>query len=302
MTIYKPQDMLDSFQTYLVVVRGLSHNTVSSYTADLDKFLGFLDNKEFNSLEDIEPKTISEFITFLRDSTNLGSRSINRCLVSVKQFFKYLLIEEIIESDPTENIVTPRTGKSIPDTLSIDEVESILAAPKMKESPEGIRDSAMLEILYATGLRVTELVELRQNSIEIDHGYLTTLGKGKKERIVPLGNESVSKLGDYLVNSRPYIIKEKISDYLFITRRGSKFTRQGFWKLLKGYADQAGIVKNISPHTLRHSFATHLLERGADLRTIQILLGHSDISTTQIYTHVERERLKEMHRKYHPRP
>lgn len=302
MTIYKPQDMLDSFQTYLVVVRGLSHNTVSSYTADLDKFLGFLDNKEFNSLEDIEPKTISEFITFLRDSTNLGSRSINRCLVSVKQFFKYLLIEEIIESDPTENIVTPRTGKSIPDTLSIDEVESILAAPKMKESPEGIRDSAMLEILYATGLRVTELVELRQNSIEIDHGYLTTLGKGKKERIVPLGNESVSKLGDYLVNSRPYIIKEKISDYLFITRRGSKFTRQGFWKLLKVYADQAGIVKNISPHTLRHSFATHLLERGADLRTIQILLGHSDISTTQIYTHVERERLKEMHRKYHPRP
>lgn len=302
MTIYKPQDMLDSFQTYLVVVRGLSQNTVSSYIADLNKFLNFLDHKECSSLEEIEPKTISDFIAFLRDSTELGSRSINRCLVSVKQFYKYLLIEEIVESDPTENIVTPRTGKSIPDTLSIDEIESILAAPKMKDNIEGIRDSAMLEILYATGLRVTELVELTQNSIDMDQGYLTTMGKGKKERIVPLGKESISKVSDYLVNSRPYIIKEKISDYLFVTRRGSKFTRQGFWKLLKGYAGQAGIVKDISPHTIRHSFATHLLERGADLRTIQILLGHSDISTTQIYTHVERERLKEMHRKYHPRP
>lgn len=294
--------MFDSFQTYLLVVKGLSENTVSSYLKDLDKFSLFLKTRDQENPREITPETLSSFIKYLQQSTQLSTRSINRCIVSVKQFFKYLLIEGLIDNDPTENLVTPRTGKTIPDTLTVEEVEKILSVPQNKNTPEGIRDSAMLEILYATGLRVTELVELKQNSIELDQGYVTAFGKGRKERIVPIGKRSLGKVKDYLVNSRPYIIRERISDYLFITRRGTKFTRQGFWKLIKTYADEAGIFKEISPHTLRHSFATHLLERGADLRTIQILLGHSDISTTQIYTHVERERLKEMHRKFHPRP
>lgn len=294
--------MLDSFQTYLVVVRGLSQNTVSSYIADLSKFSDFLKIHNILSPHEVQHDTLTSFIKYLQESTELGSRSVSRCLVSVKQFFKFLLIEGVIDKDPTDNLIIPRTGKSIPDTLTVDEVENILAAPQNRTNHEGTRDSAMLEVLYATGLRVTELVELKQNNINLDQGYLTTLGKGRKERIVPMGKQSVSKINDYLVNSRPYIMKQRISDYLFVTRRGTKFTRQGVWKLLKTYAKDAGIFKNISPHILRHSFATHLLERGADLRTIQILLGHSDISTTQIYTHVERERLKEIHRRYHPRP
>lgn len=294
--------MFDSFQTYLVVVRGLSHNTVSSYISDLSKFSDFLKKQNILTPNEVKHDTLTSFIKYLQESTELGSRSVNRCLVSVKQFFKFLLIEGVIDEDPTENLITPRTGKPIPDTLTVDEVENILAAPRGRMNHEGIRDSAMLEVLYATGLRVTELVQLKQNNINLDQGYLTTFGKGRKERIVPMGRQSVSKINDYLVNSRPYIMKQRISDYLFITRRGTKFTRQGVWKLLKTYAKDAGIFKKISPHILRHSFATHLLERGADLRTIQILLGHSDISTTQIYTHVERERLKEIHRRYHPRP
>lgn len=294
--------MFDSFQTYLVVVRGLSPNTVSSYTADLSKFSDFLKKHNNLSPHEVQPDTLTSFIKYLQESTDLGSRSISRCLVSVKQFFKFLLIEGVIDKDPTENLITPRTGKSIPDSLTVEEVENILAAPQNRMNHEGTRDTAMLEVLYATGLRVTELVELKQNNINLDQGYLTTLGKGRKERIVPMGRQAVSKINDYLVNSRPYIMKQRISDYLFVTRRGTKFTRQGVWKLIKTYAKDAGIFKKISPHILRHSFATHLLERGADLRTIQILLGHSDISTTQIYTHVERERLKEIHRRYHPRP
>jgi len=301
MTLNELQDMLKSFQTYLVVVRGLSDNTVSSYISDLDKFLKYIGKKGIRSVNDVRAYNINAFIGYLQESSGLSARSVNRCLVSVKQFFRYLIIEGVIDSDPTENLVTPRTGKAIPDTLSIEEIEKLLAEPLRKLNFEGIRDSAMLEILYSTGLRVTELVELKQASIYHDQGYLITFGKGKKERLVPLGRESIRKLGNYLENSRAYIIKNKVSDYLFVTRRGTKFTRQGFWKLLKAYASEAGIIKSISPHTLRHSFATHLLERGADLRTIQVLLGHSDISTTQIYTHVERERLKEIHRKYHPR-
>lgn len=294
--------MSDSFRTYLVVVRGLSQNTVESYITDLSKFTSYLNKSGITSPEQIKPEKISSFIKHLQETHRLSSRSINRCIVSVKQFFKYLLIEGDISEDPTENIVTPRTGKQIPETMTLEEVEKILSAPESKNSYEGIRDSAMLELLYSTGLRVTELVELEHKNINLEQGYLTTLGKGKKERILPMGREAVRKLSGYLINSRPYIIKNRISDYLFVTRRGTRFTRQGVWKLIKTYARETGILREISPHTLRHSFATHLLERGADLRTIQILLGHSDISTTQIYTHVERERLKEMHKKYHPRP
>ena len=293
------KDMLESFLTYLVVIKGLSKNTSHSYKSDIEKLFSFIDSKNIDTIAKIKPDHISEFLAELNIS-GLNISSINRCIVSIKQFFKYLMLENIIRTDPTANLVSPRMKKSIPDVLSLEDIEKILNVPDLTKY-EGIRDSAMLEVLYASGLRVTELAELKQVNINYDHGYLIVMGKGSKERIVPIGSTSIKKINDYLQLSRPYIIKNSISDYLFITRRGNKFTRQGIWKLIKTYASAAGIEKNISPHTIRHSFATHLLERGADLRTIQLLLGHSDISTTQIYTHVETKRLREIHNKFHPR-
>lgn len=293
------KDMLESFLTYLVVIKGLSKNTSHSYKTDIDKLFTFIEAKELDSITKIKSDHISEFLAELNIS-GLNISSINRCIVSVKQFFKYLMLENIIKTDPTANLVSPRMKKTIPDVLSLEDIERILNVPDLTTF-EGLRDSAMLEVLYASGLRVTELVELKQVNINYDHGYLVVMGKGSKERIVPIGMTSIKKINDYLELSRPHLVKDKISDYLFITRRGTCFTRQGFWKLIKTYAKEAGIIKNISPHTIRHSFATHLLERGADLRTIQLLLGHSDISTTQIYTHVESKRLREIHNKYHPR-
>ncbi len=293
------KDMLDTFLTYLVVIKGLSKNTSQSYKTDIEKLFTFVERKELDSITRIKSNLISEFLAELNIS-GLNISSINRCIVSIKQFFKYLMLENIIKTDPTADLVSPRMKKTIPDVLSLEDIEKILNVPDLTKF-EGIRDSAMLEVLYASGLRVTELVELKQVNINYDHGYLIVMGKGSKERIVPIGLTSIKKINDYLELSRPHLVKNELSDYLFITRRGTCFTRQGFWKLIKAYAKEAGIVKNISPHTIRHSFATHLLERGADLRTIQLLLGHSDISTTQIYTHVETKRLREIHKKYHPR-
>jgi integrase/recombinase XerD len=293
------KDMLDTFLTYLVVIKGLSKNTSQSYKTDIEKLFTFVERKELDSITRLKSNLISEFLAELNIS-GLNISSINRCIVSIKQFFKYLMLENIIKTDPTADLVSPRMKKTIPDVLSLEDIEKILNVPDLTKF-EGIRDSAMLEVLYASGLRVTELVELKQVNINYDHGYLIVMGKGSKERIVPIGLTSIKKINDYLELSRPHLVKNELSDYLFITRRGTCFTRQGFWKLIKAYAKEAGIVKNISPHTIRHSFATHLLERGADLRTIQLLLGHSDISTTQIYTHVETKRLREIHKKYHPR-
>jgi len=293
------KDMLETFLTYLVVIKGLSKNTSQSYKTDIEKLFTFVERKELDSITRLKSNLISEFLAELNIS-GLNISSINRCIVSIKQFFKYLMLENIIETDPTADLISPRMKKTIPDVLSLEDIEKILNVPDLTKF-EGIRDSAMLEVLYASGLRVTELVELKQVNINYDHGYLIVMGKGSKERIVPIGLTSIKKINDYLELSRPHLVKNELSDYLFITRRGTCFTRQGFWKLIKAYAKEAGIVKNISPHTIRHSFATHLLERGADLRTIQLLLGHSDISTTQIYTHVESKRLREIHKKYHPR-
>jgi len=293
------KDMLETFLTYLVVIKGLSKNTSQSYKTDIEKLFTFVEKKELDSITRLKSNLISEFLAELNIS-GLNISSINRCIVSIKQFFKYLMLENIIKTDPTADLVSPRMKKTIPDVLSLEDIEKILNVPDLTKF-EGIRDSAMLEVLYASGLRVTELVELKQVNINYDHGYLIVMGKGNKERIVPIGMTSIKKINDYLELSRPHLVKNELSDYLFITRRGTCFTRQGFWKLIKAYAKEAGIIKNISPHTIRHSFATHLLERGADLRTIQLLLGHSDISTTQIYTHVESKRLREIHKKYHPR-
>ncbi|HWP92796.1 MAG TPA: site-specific tyrosine recombinase XerD [Thermodesulfobacteriota bacterium] len=292
-------NLQDSFISYLAVVKGLSKNTLESYGRDVSKWVVYLEERGIVDIREVDYKVILDFLTHLREQ-NLNARSVARILVSIKQFFRFLLAEKIIEKDPTFLIRTPKIRTSIPGVLSLDDVEKLLSAPDDK-TPEGVRDLAMLEVLYATGIRVTELVSLQLNSVNFELGYLMVYGKGGKERIVPIGDKAIASLQEYMNISRPSLLKSRKSVYLFVTRRGGKMTRQGFWKLIKGYAGRTGIGKKISPHTLRHSFATHLLERGADLRTIQIMLGHSDISTTQIYTHIQRERLKEIHRKYHPR-
>ncbi|MCL4243816.1 MAG: site-specific tyrosine recombinase XerD [Candidatus Dadabacteria bacterium] len=292
-------DLLDSFLSYLVVEKGLSENTLESYGRDLKKFLLFIKSRGMTSAREIKYGDILDFLTHSREE-GLGATTIVRSMVSVKQFFKYLLSEKVLSEDPTAHIKTPRMKKAIPGVISLDDVESILGAPD-ESAPEGLRDAAMLEVLYATGIRVSELIGLKLNDVNFELGFVVVYGKGSKERVVPIGDKARDKLLAYLRDSRPALLRSRESKALFVTRRGSGMTRQGFWKIIKAQALRAGVTKKISPHTLRHSFATHLLERGADLRTIQVMLGHSDISTTQIYTHVESERLKEIHKKYHPR-
>lgn len=291
--------LIDSFFTYLTVVKGLSKNTLESYQRDVIKFAVFLENKNIITIDQVDYKNIRGFLAYLTEQ-GLKSRSITRTLISIKQFFKFLLIEKIVDTDPTFLIRTPKTKRTLPEVLSLQDIEKLLSSPD-ESSREGIRDKAMLEVLYAAGIRVSELVELKLNDVNFELGYIVAYGKGSKERIVPIGEIAKGNLREYLDTSRPDLLKSRTSVHLFITRLGKKMTRQGFWKIIKYYAKKSGITKNIGPHTLRHSFATHLLERGADLRAIQIMLGHSDISTTQIYTHIERERLKDVHKKYHPR-
>ncbi len=291
--------LLDSFLAYITVEKGLSKNTLESYGRDVRKFLTFLEEGHIETVHEIKYENILDFLSSFKKQGFSDTTTV-RTIVSIKQFFKYLLLEKIIKEDPTSQIHTPKMKKSIPGVISLEDVEKVLASPD-ENTPEGLRDLAMLEVLYATGIRVSELINLKLNEVNFEMGFVIVYGKGSKERIVPMGGQAQEKLKTYMQHSRSTLLKQKDCKELFVTRRGKGMTRQGFWKLIKNYALKANITKPISPHTLRHSFATHLLERGADLRTIQIMLGHSDISTTQIYTHVENERLKEIHKKYHPR-
>ncbi len=277
----------------------IPENTLESYGRDVKKLVDYLETENITAISDVKYSHIAGFLTLSKDK-ELNAATIVRSIASIRQFFKYLIIEKLIAEDPASQIKTPKMKKSIPGIISLGDVETLLVTPD-ESTPEGLRDSAMLEVLYATGIRVSELIGLKLNDVNFDHGYVIVYGKGSKERLVPVGEAARQKMLAYLSDSRPLILKSRDAKTLFVTRRGKGMTRQGFWKLIKNYALKAGIPKKISPHTLRHSFATHLLERGADLRTIQIMLGHSDISTTQIYTHVEGERLKEIHKKYHPR-
>jgi len=293
------KEFIDSFFTHLVVEKGLSKNTIESYRRDIKNFNNFLLNKKIYSPNDIKYNNILEFISSLTDK-GYKSASVARTIVSIKQFFKYLQIEEIIKDNPISIVKTPKVKKSLPVVLSEKDVDTLLSLPE-DGTPGRTRDLAMLELLYATGIRVSELINLKLNDLNFEMGYIIVQGKGSKERIVPIGEKSKQKIMDYISNSRDFMIKNKISSYLFITKRGTKMTRQGFWKLIKRNALNCGIKTNITPHTLRHSFATHLLKRGADLRSIQFMLGHSDISSTQIYTHLDKEGLKEVFKKFHPR-
>jgi integrase/recombinase XerD len=288
----------DQFISHLRVEKGLSENTIESYSKDLMKLIGFLEKRGRSPLK-VTQEDLTEYVSSLEETLSL--RSVARNLSALKMFFRFLVTEGLIESSPARLIDTPKLPRKLPDILSPPEVDLLLDQPDASDHL-GQRDRAMLELLYATGLRVSEMVGLMAININLEAGFVRTMGKGSKERIVPMGSRALQALKDYLDDGRLRLFKKNRSPYLFLNLRGKPLTRQGFWKILKGYALKAGMKKGITPHGLRHSFASHLLEGGADLRSLQIMLGHSDISTTQIYTHVTRERLKAIHEKYHPRP
>ncbi len=292
--------LIEEFFSFLSVERGLSNNTLSSYKGDLAKFFKYLKSRRIASMERVTRQTITSFMLSERDR-ELSANSISRELACLKTFFKFLVRENKVKEDVTSVIESPKLWKKLPSTLSLDEVESLLRTPKARDLM-GARDKASLELMYATGMRVSELINLKISDLNMDVGFAKCFGKGGKERIVPFGKKAKDNIARYLDKSRPVFLKKKVSNFLFLTRLGKPMSRQTFWKIIKKYAREAGIKKKISPHSLRHSFATHILERGADLRIVQELLGHADISTTQIYTHVSKDRLKSIHQKYHPRP
>lgn len=293
------QYFLDKFLHYLIVEKGLSQNTIDSYGHDLNRFLNYLDGKGIKEISVVGKIEIRAFMIYLK-RCGLSVKSIGRNLVAIRTFFRFLVQDGILENNPAEELELPKLDKSLPEILTIKEVESLLNQPDITK-PLGIRDRAMLEMLYATGMRISELTKLSVHQINIEGGYVVLFGKGSKERIVPLGRESIEWLKKYLSEVRSKFNRKKESQYLFLSQWGKQMSRQQFWKILKEYGRRADIRKRITPHLLRHSFASHLLERGADLRSVQMMLGHVDISTTQIYTHVTGERLKKVHERYHPR-
>ena len=294
------QELADNFLSYLSVERALSKNTLLSYGRDLKKYIRYLQELGIKSLSQTSRKEISDFMFKLKDE-GLSSVSIARNLAAIKVFCRFLVRERIIPDDPSALVDSPKLWKRIPDSLSEREVNSLLFAADVSRI-QGIRDRAILELMYATGLRVSEAVNLKIQDLNLEVGFLRCMGKGSKERIVPLGKEAISAVNKYLLEARPKLARPFSENTLFLSRLGKRISRQSFWKLVKAYSSKAGIQKAIRPHSLRHSFATHLLERGADLRSVQEMLGHADISTTQIYTHVDKNRLKLIHKKFHPRP
>ncbi|MDL2275248.1 site-specific tyrosine recombinase XerD [Desulfosarcina sp. OttesenSCG-928-G10] len=298
----KSTDFFDHVEPYLLFLtleKGLSPETLSAYSSDLQDFGQFLKDRKRVSIAAIDTAVLLTYLIHLQER-GLNARSRARHLVTLRGFFKYLVLEKIIDQNPAALIDLPKTGLHLPDILSVEDVEVLINAPDRKK-PEGIRDIAMLELLYGAGLRVSELVQLAANSVNLEGGFVRVFGKGARERVVPLGKAAVSAIQEYLDRARPLLLKGLPGTALFVTRRGGAMTRQGFWKLLNRYAATCGMTKKLTPHSLRHAFATHLLEGGADLRAVQMMLGHADISTTQIYTHVAHRQLLEAHRKYHPR-
>jgi len=292
---------ISSFLTYVRVDKGLSPNTVSAYGRDMLKFEAFAKKRKLT----METVTRDDLVDFLSDlyHQKLESRTVARHLVTLRNFFKFAQIQEIIKDDPSIHLESPKIRRSLPDYLRLEEVEKILAQPDEK-TPIGLRDRAMLEVLYSSGLRVSELTGLKVMDLDRSVGCVRCIGKGNKERIVPVGKRALALVDRYLRDARPKLLGKKAtaqSPMLFLNRRGSKLSRVGVWKILSAYGRQAGLRVPLTPHMLRHSFATHLLERGADLRSVQLMLGHSDISTTQIYTHVVEERLKQIYKAHHPR-
>ncbi|MBZ4029947.1 site-specific tyrosine recombinase XerD [Ligilactobacillus salivarius] len=284
---------------YLKVERGLSENTIASYGIDLKLFLEYLRENEIPSFKQVNKEVIVNYMQSEKNN-NKANSSILRSVSSLRKFFQYLAQEKIIEKDPMLLIDTPKKKQHLPQVLTKEEVEKLLHSPNTGQVL-GLRDRAMLELMYATGLRISEIINLKLEDLHLTMGTLQTLGKGHKERIVPVGDEAIKWINRYLEEARPKLLKQKRSNYLFLNFHGNNLTRQGVWKNLKAEVRKAGIQKNITPHTLRHSFATHILENGADLRIVQELLGHADISTTQIYTHLSNKQLADIYNRAHPR-
>jgi integrase/recombinase XerD len=293
-------DLLDEFCDLLWLEDGLARNTLESYRRDLHNYEDWLKCTAEKTLLESSHIDLQGYLAYMHQTAKSKSSTAARRLSTLRRFYQFLLRQGRISVDPTLRLESPKLPRSLPKTLSEANVEALLNAPRVDE-PLGQRDRAMLETLYATGLRVSELVSLPMVAVSLDMGVVRVMGKGGKERLVPLGDEAMDWLKRYFSEARPQLLHGRVSDAVFVTQRGAAMTRQMFWYLIKRHAKQAGIDGALSPHTLRHAFATHLLNHGADLRVVQMLLGHSDISTTQIYTHVARERLKELHQKHHPR-
>ena len=293
---------IDAFLNYITVEKGLARNTVIAYSRDLIEFCSYLDTQPGIEVQTAGPRHIIGFLTVLRDR-GLSARSQARILTVLRGLYRFLQREELLTGpDPTAHLPLPKTGRRLPETPSQEQIDELLNLPDVS-TPRGIRDQAMLELLYATGLRVSELIGLEVNQLNLEAGFVRVRGKGGRERLVPLGTRAKQQIETYLAQARPVLLKHRSSSYLFLTRSAKPMSRQGFWRLLKQYAQQtaSGTQAKVYPHALRHAFATHLLEGGADLRSVQSMLGHVDIATTQIYTHLSNERLREVHRKYHPR-
>lgn len=291
-------DELDKFLIYLKAERGFSKNTIEAYKRDIANYLKFIKSRKL-TLKEVEKENLENYIVYLKKK-GLEANSIARNISSVKTFYRFLIQEQIIKKDPTTDIESPKLWKRLPDVLTQQEVEKILSLPDIRKQ-KGARDKAMLELLYASGIRISELTDMKTNDVNLETGYIRCFGKGSKERIVPIGTLAIECIKNYLQNIKNKITDKTKSPYLFCGRAGKKFSRIGLWKIIHGYILKARLAHKASPHTFRHTFATHLLARGADLRFVQAMLGHTNIATTQIYTHVDREHLKEIHRKYHPR-
>ncbi len=303
--VEKPVDgCIDRFIAYLAAERGLSPNTLSAYGADLARLADHLSRAGVHDIVAVRP---SHLISFLEELARRGlaARSRARMLAAVRMFFAFLLRERVVAVNPTQDLHLPRLGQRLPRSLSPADVGKIIESPVTGRPPRdealAVRDTAMIELVYATGLRVSEVVSLKTNQVNLEAGFLTVVGKGRKERAVPVGQYACERLRHYLGEVRPALLHGRASAFLFVTRRGGPMTRRAFGLLLRKRVRQAGLRGKVSPHTLRHAFATHLVERGADLRAVQMMLGHADISTTQVYTHVAREHLRQIHRKFHPR-
>lgn len=290
--------LLDKYLDHLLVERGFSLNTVEAYSRDLKRYLACVKAVSLGLVE-VSQEDLLSFLARWRDD-GLSSNSVNRALAAIRGFYRYLIREKIAVTSPAIDLSDAKVWLKLPETISRVEMELILAQPA-KNTTRGLRDAAIMELLYATGLRVSELIGLQLNHVNWQVGYLQTVGKGGKGRIVPVGRHAYTVLHEYLTQARPTLLKDSNNNEMFITRSGKGFTRQGLWKIIRQYARMAGIEKKVHPHTFRHSFATHLLEGGAELRAVQAMLGHADISTTEIYTHISRQRLREIHQKFHPR-
>lgn len=294
------ESFLKEYLATLKIEKNLSDNTINSYRNDLTSFINFISQSGIDDFSDIRTNHITAFFKLLKDS-GLNETSAARYFSSLKGFFKYLFKNDYIKSNPIERISPPKISRKLPEVLNVREINAILEQPDVKDTI-GLRDKAILELFYACGTRISELINIKLNDLFLREEVIRVFGKGSKERLIPIGSSAIKWIEEYLQKSRPLLAKNyKSENYLFLNQRGTKFSRMGIWKIVNHYAKQAGIEKNVHPHTFRHSFATHLIEGGADLRAVQEMLGHSDISTTQIYTHIDRDYIKLVHKKYHPR-